>query len=82
MSAMMELDLHTLRENPTWLAVLYAYQTAIEELAAAVDLGADGYFVVVIKATNAPTQKDFTKVKVSHFPLRGDFCSKQRSTNG
>ena len=25
---------------------------------------ADGYFVVVIKATNAPTQKDFTKVKV------------------
>ena len=35
MSAMIELDLHTLRENPTWLAVLYAYQTAIEELAAA-----------------------------------------------
>ena len=26
---------------------------------------ADGYFVVVIKATNAPAQKDFTKVKVS-----------------
>jgi hypothetical protein len=26
---------------------------------------ADGYFVVVIKATNAPTQRDFTKVKVS-----------------
>ena len=25
---------------------------------------ADGYFVVVIKATNAPLQKDFTKVKV------------------
>ncbi len=26
---------------------------------------ADGYFVVVVKATNAPQQKDFTKVKVA-----------------
>ena len=27
---------------------------------------ADGYFVVVVKATNAPQQKDFTKVKVTN----------------
>ena len=34
MSAMIELDLQTLRENPTWLDVLCAYRTAIEELVA------------------------------------------------